>query len=103
MRRKRPVPKCRKRQSVPEERSQYLFCLGGDDGDKPHCFSVLETDRSIRQIALELEDFELSGRLSEGLTVLGGAVIVHCLPTVEASTAAPSKQTCGCGVGHIRS
>ena len=51
-------------------------------------------------MALELKDFELSGRLSEGLTVLGGAVIVHCLPTVEASTAAPSKQTCECGVGH---
>ena len=44
---KRPAPKCRKLQSLSEERSQCLFCLGGDDGDKLQCFSVLETDRSI--------------------------------------------------------
>ena len=62
----RPAPKCRKRQSVSEERSQCLFCLGGDDGEKLHCFSALETDRSIRQMALELEEFELLGRMSEG-------------------------------------
>jgi len=72
MRRKRPASKCRKRQSVSEERSQCLFCLGGDDGDQLHCFSVLETDRSIRQMALELENFELSGRLSERLTAKFG-------------------------------
>ena len=44
----RPAPKRRKRQSVSEERSQCLFCLGGDYGEKLHCVLVLETDRSIR-------------------------------------------------------
>ena len=54
----RPALKCRKHQSVSEERSQCLFCLGGDDGDKLHCFSVLETDRSILDL---IRNFEQKG------------------------------------------
>ena len=54
--------KCRKRQSVHKERSQCLFCSEEDEVDKLHCFSMLETDRSVRQMALELKDFELLGR-----------------------------------------
>ena len=45
-------------QSVSEERSQCLFCLGGDDGNKLHCFSVLETDRSILDM---IRNFEQKG------------------------------------------
>ena len=80
----RPVLKCRKRQSVSEERSQCLFCLGGDEGEKLHCFSVLETDRSIRQMALELEDFELLGRMSEGdLIAIEAKYHLKCLISLK--------------------
>ena len=41
--------------SVSEERLQCLFCLRGEDENKLHCFSVLETDRSTREMALNLK------------------------------------------------
>ena len=64
----RPASKRRKRQSNSEEQSQCLLCSGGGDSDKLQCLSMLETDKSVRRITLELEDFELlqyTGRISE--------------------------------------
>lgn len=59
--------KCRKRQSVHEDqRSECLFCNKGDGNGKLRCFSMLETDKNVRQMALELGNFELLGRMSEG-------------------------------------
>jgi len=77
-------PKSRKRRPVSEERSLCLFCSGGDDGDKLHCFSMLETDRNIRQMALALEDFELLGRLSEGgLIAMEAKYHLKCLTSLR--------------------
>lgn len=38
----------------------------GEGNDRLPCFSTLESDRNVRQMALELGDFELLGRMSEG-------------------------------------
>ena len=60
----RATSKCRKHQSVHKEPLQCLSCSEGDEVDKLHCFSMVETDRSVRQMALGLEDFELLGCMS---------------------------------------
>ena len=79
----RPTAKCRKRQSVSEERLKCIFCKGGDS-DKLHCFSVMETDKSIRRMALELKDFELLGRMSEGdLIAIEAKYHLKCLISVK--------------------
>jgi hypothetical protein len=61
-----PAPTYTKRQATHQANAQCLFCKEGDDRDKLRCFSVLETDKSIRQMALKLQYFELLGRMSEG-------------------------------------
>ncbi len=77
------APKCRKRQSVEEERSTCIFCER-DDEEKLRSFSVLETDRNIRQMALELKDFELLGRISEGdLIAIEAKYHLKCMITLR--------------------
>lgn len=61
-----PVAKFRKRLSVSEECMEWLCRKEGEGNDRLPCFSTLESDRNVRQMALELGDFELLGRMSEG-------------------------------------
>ena len=51
-----PAPTYTERQATHQANAQCLFCKEGDDRDKLRCFSVLETDKSIRQMALKLQD-----------------------------------------------
>ena len=82
----RPTPKCRKRQSVSEERSQCLFCLGGDDGDKLHCFSVLETELfELSSLYIQrLEDVGIKRTINK--TRLKIALLEHYNGTLQEQT-----------------
>ena len=73
--------KCRKRQSVDEDqRLDCLFCSKGEDNGRLRCFSMLETDKNVRQMALELGNFELLGRMSEGdLIAIDAKYHLKCL------------------------
>lgn len=77
---KQPIPKCRKRQSVPVEETQCVFCNGAEKFNRLHSFETLETDRSVRQMAHELKDFSLLGRISEGdLVAIEAKYHLDCL------------------------
>lgn len=55
-----------KRRASNQADLRCLFCREEDVIENLHRFSYLETDRRIREMALELQDYELLGRMSGG-------------------------------------
>ena len=57
-----------------------LFCSKGEDNGRLKCFSMLESDKNVCQMALELGNFELLGRMSEGnLIAIDAKYHLKCL------------------------
>ena len=78
------VPTSRKRKYGSHEANRCIFCEGGAEGDKLHCFATMETDTSVRRMALQLEDFELLGRISGGdLVAIDARYHLKCLITLR--------------------